>query len=516
MKEGATIEKWEIEDEGFWESHGKKIANRNLYISIFALFLAFGTWNIWSILIVRMQTLGFTLGLEDPGKSAELLYSLPALAGLSGATLRIPHSFLIAIGGGRNVIFISTALLLIPVVGIGWALQNLHTPYMTFAFLALLSGFGGGNLASSMSNISGFYPKKHLGKALGLNAGLGNLGVSGGQFLMPAVMGFAIFGSWSGSVRILEGRPSDQLIYIQNAAFIWIPWLLLALIAVFFGMNNLRISSPGHRSNSLGIFRSLFLIALGLITSALGVFLLSDLDLNMWLVLPLIIILTLILMKYLSPREIKGNLKQQFSIFKHKHNWIMTLIHSMTFGSFIGFSEAFPKLSQDIFVRLPNGIINPNAPNVLAFAFLGPLVGALVRPLGGYLSDKINSGSKVTHWATIVMILAILGLAYVIMLARSSHKPEIYFPSFFCLFMILFLATGIGNGSTFRSVPHIFNKTQTGPVLGWISAIGAYGAFIVPMIIGHQIKAGHPQNALFGFAFFYLNCLIINWWFYQR
>ncbi|MTI33570.1 MFS transporter [Xanthovirga aplysinae] len=516
MKTGTTIEKWEVETEFFWKRKGKKIANRNLWVSIFALFLAFSTWSMWSVIIVRMQTLGFTFGIDDPGEINALLYSLPAIAGLAGATLRIPNSFLIAIGGGRNVIFISTALILIPAIGVGLALQDINTPYMTFAFLALLSGFGGGNFASSMSNISGFFPKNEQGTALGLNAGLGNLGVSGGQFLMPAVMGFALFGALGGGGKVAVNGFEGQIIFIQNAAFLWVPLLLVAVVAVYFGMNNLKVSSPALKSNFKGILRTLFLICLGLLASALGVYLLAGLKWNMWVVLPITIITTLLLMKYLSPKEIKGSLEQQFSIFNSKHNWIMTIIYTMTFGSFIGFSAAFPKLIQDIFGSLPDGSVNPNAPNALAWAFLGPMVGALVRPIGGWLSDKIKSGSKVTHWATLLQILATLGVAYTIILAKSNATPETYWPAFFALFMILFITTGIGNGSTFRSVPYIFNKKQTGPVLGWISAIAAYGAFIVPNVFGQQIKMGHPEYALYGFAVYYVICLILNWWYYDR
>jgi NNP family nitrate/nitrite transporter-like MFS transporter len=188
----------------------------------------------------------------------------------------------------------------------------------------------------------------------------------------------------------------------------------------------------------------------------------------------------------------------------------------MTFGSFIGFSAAFPKLISDVFGSLPDGSVNPNAPSPYTWAFLGPMVGALIRPVGGWLSDKINSGSRVTQWATVVQIAAALGVALFVIKAREAATPEMYWWPFFGLFMVLFVTTGIGNGSTFRSIPYIFSKELAGPVLGWTSAIAAYGAFIIPKVFGQQIEIGHPEYALYGFAVYYVICLILNWWFYER
>jgi len=367
----SNIEHWNVEDAIFWKETGNKIATRNLWISIPALLLAFSIWIMWSIIIVGMEKLGFTFGMlsqefeaiirntsisraDYPGELTEqlksinsLYYTLPAIAGLAGATLRIPNSFLIAIGGGRNVIFTSTSLLLIPAIGVGLALQDPSTPFMTFAILAALSGFGGGNFASSMSNISYFFPKKVQGTSLGLNAGLGNLGVSVMQFLLP------------------------------------------------FGMNNLKSATPKIGSAIVGIGKTLFLISLGLVATAVGVYMLVALKINMWIVLPVVVLITVLLMKYLSPGEIKSNLKHQFSIFNNKHNWIMTIIYTMTFGSFIGFSAAFPKLISDVFGSLPDGSINPNAPSPYAWAFLGPMV----KPVKPQLQRCTGGPFSVCLWS---------------------------------------------------------------------------------------------------------------------
>jgi MFS transporter, NNP family, nitrate/nitrite transporter len=519
-----NIEKWDVEDANFWEKEGKKIANRNLWISISALFQSFAVWIMWGIIIVQMKKLGFTLGMSHEAADVkainELLWTLPAIAGLSGATLRIPHSFLIALGGGRNVVFFSTMLLIIPAVGAGFALQDVNTPYWIFALLAILSGLGGGNFASFMSNISFFFPKKMQGTALGLNAGLGNLGVSAVQFMIPILITGGYFGSPAGAgLELIEpdgGKSVGSLVFIQNAGCIGAPLLFLSAVAAYYGMNNLKTATPG-----LGNFRSEFskialLISFGLISAGVGAYLLTGLKWNMWIVLPVTIILTLVLMKFLSPPEIRGNLQRQFSIFSNKHNWVMTILYVMTFGSFIGYSASFPKLIQDVFGYLPNGAVNPNAPNPMTWAFVGPLVGALIRPVGGWLADKINSGSRVTAWSTIVQVIASLGVAFFIVKARSLDTPETYWWPFFILFIMLFMAAGVGNGSTFRSIPYIFPKELAGPVLGWTSAIAAYGAFIIPIIFGQQIKAGHAEYALYGFTVYYMICLVLNWYFYDR
>ena len=413
-----NIEKWDVEDQCFWESTGKRIANRNLWISIPALLLAFSVWLMWGMIIVQMKKLGFTLGMphaspEDMENINELLWTLPAIAGLAGATLRIPNSFLIAVGGGRNVIFFTTALLIVPALGTGIALQNPDTPFLVFALLAAASGFGGGNFASSMSNISYFFPKRVQGTSLGLNAGLGNLGVSVMQFLIPVVITGAVFGSIAGAglpLTEVDGEKAvGTLVFLQNAGWVWLPLLIISIIAAFWGMNNLKTATP-KLGNALSEFRKIaIMVFFGIIGACVGSFMLKGLNINMWIVLPVTVVLTVLLMKYLSPRELKENLNKQFAIFKNKHNWVMTIIYTMTFGSFIGYSASFPKLIQDVFGYLPDGAVNPNAPNPMTWAFLGPMVGALLRPVGGWLSDKIKSGSKVTTWSTITQVVVALG-----------------------------------------------------------------------------------------------------------
>ncbi|HJH08498.1 MAG TPA: NarK family nitrate/nitrite MFS transporter, partial [Psychrobacter pasteurii] len=371
LKGGRVITDWRPEMEDFWENGGKQVASRNLWISIPALLLAFAVWMVWSAVIVNLPEIGFDF---DDGQ----LFWLAALPGLSGATLRIFYSFMVPIFGGRRWTAISTASLLIPALWMGFAVQNPETPFSVFVIIALLCGFGGGNFASSMSNISFFYPAKKQGTALGLNAGLGNLGVSVVQFVVPLVIGFGIFGALGGAPQLTA---SGKELYLQNAGFVWVPFIILVSLAAWFLMND--------------------------IASA------------------------------------KASFKDQSVIFKRKHNWIMCVLYMATFGSFIGFSAAFPMLIKQAFPEV----------NALQFAFLGPLVGALFRPAGGWIADKLG-GARVTLWNYIIMVLAVGAVMYFL----PSETREGSFIGYLVSFMVLFITTGIGNGSTFRMIPVIFKN----------------------------------------------------------
>ncbi len=500
---------WEPEDKAFWDAKGKRVATRNLWLSMPALFCAFAVWMIWSIITVQMQTLGFPF-------RADQLYTLTAVAGLSGATLRIPHSFLIAMANGRNTVAVTTALLLLPCLGAGVALRDPATPYWVFTMLAALSGIGGGAFASSMSNISFFFPKRVQGTALGLNAGIGNLGVSVMQVLLPFVMSFALFGALGGDGLLrplVDGQATLAPIFIQNGGLVWVPVLLVVSIAAWIGMDNLPLHDTGATAGAVASV--LWLNLLGLACGGVGLYMLVGLGWSMWIVLPVTVGLTLVALRVFTPAGARALLQKQYAIFFDTHCWTMTWLYMMTFGSFIGFSAAFPKLIQDVFGRLADGSLNPNAPNPLAYAWLGPLVGSLVRPIGGWLSDKLG-GARVTQWDTVLMIGSALGAAALIKAAGAAAAPEQYFLPFLLVFLLLFVATGIGNGSTFRMIPVIFEPTKAGPVLGWTSAVGAYGAFIIPKVFGDQIQARHPEYALYGFVAFYASCLVVNWWFYAR
>ena len=520
----GDIADWRPEDAQFWEATGKRVAYRNLMLSVPALLCGFAVWGMWGIITVQMLNLGF------PFTQAEL-FTLTAISGIAGATMRIPASFLIRLAGGRNTIFLTTAMLLAPAIGTGIVLQHKDWPLWAFQLMALWCGVGGGNFASSMSNISTFFPKRLQGTALGVNAGVGNFGVTTMQVVIPLVMTLPLLGSLGGEPmtlvkdsgwifgKIAAGTPT----WIQNAGFAWVLSLVPLSILCWFGMNNLKTVTPDSGSPVVAFAKITWLYTLAFIPSILGLYLYlpkpTGLGLiSMWVAIPLDIVSALFIMKVAAFGPMKENVAKQFAIFRDKHTWSLTALYIVTFGSFIGFSMALPLAMKVIFgvSHVPNaaGVMqhtapNPNAPTILAYAWIGPFVGAAVRPIGGWISDKVG-GSIGTQVISVVMVLASVAVGYVMMQAYGSASPEQYFPTFLALFMVLFAASGIGNGSTFRTIGVIFDRTQAGPVLGWTSAVAAYGAFVAPIVIGDQIKAGTPQYAMYGFAAFYAVCLVLN------
>lgn len=418
---------FDVEDKIFWEKTGRNVATRNLLCSIPCLLLAFSVWFIWSAVVIRLNSIGFSF-------TPSQLFTLAATPGLSGATLRIFYSFTVPIFGGRNWTVFSTLTLLLPCILIGAAVQDSSSSYNYLLFLAFLCGFGGGNFASSMSNISFFYPKREQGMALGLNAGIGNLGVSVLQFTIPIVICYPIFGILGGSSRIVNGKE----VYLQNGAYIWIIPVLIASLAAFIFMDNLKTAA--------------------------------------------------------------ASLKDQLVIFKLKHTYITTWLYIMSFGSFIGYSAAFPLLIKTQFVG-----VDP-----LKYAFLGPMVGALIRPVGGWLSDKFR-GSFVTLIDLFIMIFAVVG---VIVFITPGYKN---FFLFFMMFMLLFLTTGIANGSVFQMIPMLFEKKESAVVLGFSSAVAAYGAYFIPKSFAISMQmTGDPKFALYCFIVYYITCVLVTWWYYCR
>ncbi len=535
-----TPDSWEVENETFWESEGKAIANLNLWVSIPNLLLGFAVWIYWGMIAKYIQRLHFASGgeifnftygnagqpLGDDAYRA-LLFTLPAVAGLAGATLRIPHSFLVAVSGGRNVKFMSTLLLILPALGAGIALQDggqlgtPMTPFYVYIILAALSGVGGGAFASSMSNISFFVPKRMQGLALGLNAGLGNLGVSLMQFLIPWAITFPLFGALGGTPDVVMRDGYETNVWIQNAGLVWVPILATCAVLAYIFMCNLPFHKTGGLTVAIGKY--LWLTILGYVGAASGIILLL-LDwggfpvlIKTFLVVLVAVPITLLGMRFLTPKETKENLQGQFVIFKKKHNWIMTYLYVMTFGSFIGYANAFPKLIDDVFGVYRVGAHAGEATGMssAAYIWIGAGVGALLRPVGGWLGDKFG-GARVTQWDTVLMIISTIAAGYFTAAAMEAEDPTTYFFPFLLTFIVLFATTGIGNGSTFRMIGVIFDKDIRGPVLGWTSAIAAYGAYLIPKIFATQIKGGTPQYALYGFAVYYATCLVLNWWFYAR
>ena len=442
-KRDAWISDWNPEDNKFWEAGGKVIARRNLIFSILAEHLGFSIWRIWCIVATKLPQMGFHYTTEQ-------LFQLVALPGLIGSLMRFPYTFAVPRFGGRNWTIVSATLLFVPTTLLAIFVSRPDTPYGVMLLIAATAGLGGGNFASSMTNISFFYPDRMKGWALGLNAAGGNIGVSTVQLLVPILLGF-------GFINLYQATPGPGGIYIQNAGLIWLPLIAIAVYGAARYMNNL--------------------------TNARSTF------------------------------------TDQLAITKRKHTWVMSWLYIGTFGSFIGYSAAFPLLIKTQFPTI-----------AIPVAFLGPLVGSLARPLGGLLADKVG-GAKVTFWNFVAMGAATLGVMY-----YADIKS---FPGFLAMFLVLFVTTGVGNGSTFRMIPSIFREeklreakgtgeagraaavkaaaTESAAVIGFTSAIGACGGYLIPRGFGASIAAtGGPQFALEVFLTFYVTCIALTWWYYLR
>lgn len=452
--EPQVLSVWDPENAEAWARSGEATARRNLWISIFALFLAFCVWMVWSVVVVRLPDVGFRL---DTGQ----LFWLAALPGLSGATLRIFYSFAVQIFGGRLWTTVTTASLLVPAIGIGIAVQDPTTPYPVLLGLALLAGLGGANFASSMANIGFFFPGARKGTALGLNGGLGNLGVSGMQLVVPLAITAGVFGAWGGAPQVVVKGGVEQNLWLQNAGFVWVPFIVVATALAWLGMDD--------------------------VASA------------------------------------RASFREQARIFRRRHTWLVSALYLGTFGSFIGFSAALPLLVKGSFPG-----VDP-----VRYAFLGPLVGALFRPVGGWLADRVG-GARVTLWNFVAMAgLALLALAFL----PQGGEPGRFAP-FLGAFVLLFAATGIGNGSTYRMIPAIFGTihrapegagpaaaaagkrsaaTEAAAVAGFASAVAAYGAFFVPKAFGTSLAVtGGPAAAIVGFVAYYALAIAVTAWAYAR
>jgi NNP family nitrate/nitrite transporter-like MFS transporter len=437
------ISDWDPENEKYWESKGKFIARRNLIWSIVAEHLGFSIWLIWSIVATKLPAAGFHY-------STDQLFQLVALPGLIGSLMRFPYTFAVTAFGGRNWTIFSAAVLFIPTIALAYFVTQPDTPFWMMLVVAATAGLGGGNFASSMANISFFFPDRMKGWALGLNAAGGNIGVSSVQLLTPILMGV-------GLISLYQATPGPDGVYLANAGLMWMLPLVIAVLGAVLFMNNL--------------------------TSARSTF------------------------------------KEALAIVRRKHTWIMSYIYIGTFGSFIGYSAAFPLLIKTQFPTV-----------TVAIAFLGPLVGSLSRPLGGLLADKVG-GAIVTFWNFIAMAAATIGVMYFVEIKDFS--------GFLSMFLVLFVTTGIGNGSTYRMIPSIFReeklreakgsgevdraaavnaaRIESAAALGFIGAVGACGGYLIPRGFGASIAAtGGPHLALEIYLAFYMTCLALTWWYYLR
>lgn len=382
---GRWIDDWDPEDAASWEAGGRAIARRNLRWSVLAELLGFCVWALWSVVVPRLPAAGFALTLDEQ-------FWLIAVPSLVGACLRVPYTFMVPLVGGRNWTIVSALLLLLPTLSLAWVVGRPETPFAILLGIAALAGLGGGNFASSMTNISFFFPEAQKGKALGLNAAGGNLGTGLVQLVIPAV------------VTVGAG------IHLERAGLVMVPLVLLATLGAWRGMDNLSTA----RSDPRGWARAA----------------------------------------------------------AHPHTWVISLLYIGTFGSFIGYSVAFPTLLVTEF---------PQAPTSLAF--LGAVLGAASRPLGGMVADRLG-GAPVAIGAFVGMATA--AGAAVLALSWGS------FAFFLLAFLVLFTGAGVGNGATYRMIPAVFRagardgeelataRRSAAGCIGIAGAVGAVGGFLVP------------------------------------
>ena len=434
---------WSPDDPAFWQARGKLVAHRNLWISVSNLLVAFAVWTLWSVVVVMLPAAGFAF-------STTQLFLLAAMPGLSGAVLRVVYGLAAARVEGRRLTVIATLALLVPAIGLGLAVQYPQTPYVVMLALAALCGFGGASFASSMTSLTLLFPRWELGSALGLNSGMGNLGVSMAQFLVPIVITLAVFGALAGAPQTAELRGEEYPLWLQNAGFIWVPVILLCALLARFGMYQVPVFDAGDTGES---------------------------------------------------------------VYGQRRYWMASLLYLGTFGSFIGFTAAFPLFAHTQFPEV----------DVLQYVFLGPLVGALARPLGGSLADRFGGGA-VTFWCFALMAVAVLAALGFLPGAQSAG----HFWGLLIAFMVLFAATGLGSGSMFRIVPDLIEDErpeplprrsvrEAGQVIGLVSAVGALGGFGVPMLLALALAtSGGVRGALLMFVGFYLSCMVLTWWYYVR
>lgn len=435
FRPGRWIDGWDPENRGFWETTGRKIAGTNLRWSIFCEFLGFVVWQLWSIVVVSLPAAGFKYDTSQ-------IFWLISMPSLVGATLRIPYTFMVPKFGGRNWTVVSALLLLIPTVSLSLCVANPGTPFGVMLLAAALAGFGGGNFASSMSNITFFYPAREKGWALGLNAAGGNLGAAIAQLIVP--------------VAVTLGAAAT--LNLPLAGLIWIPLILVAAWGARRYMHNLS--------------------------------------------------------------HAKGDVAGSIAALKEPHMWLLAILYIGTFGSFIGFSGVFPKLIKDFFPSFSSFAVGSAA---LSLAFLGPLVGSLARPYGGKLADRFG-GARMTVASFAAMAVIALAVVFTLPLAN--------FWLFLGLFLLLFTASGFGNGATYRMIPAVFSVASKAAVngeapeqkqrlaasaLGLISAVGAYGGFMIPQVLNASYTASHSYNgAFYGFVAAYVAMLALAWFFYMR
>ncbi|MGL5659902.1 MAG: NarK family nitrate/nitrite MFS transporter [Aeromonas sp.] len=447
----SIITDWRPDDPTFWQQQGHPIARRNLWISVPCLLLAFCIWMLFSAVAVNINKAGFHFTTSQ-------LFMLTALPSLSGALLRVPYSFVVPVFGGRRWTAFSTGFLLIPCIWLGFAVQDTSTSYNTFIIISLLCGFAGANFASSMANISLFFPKKEQGGALGINGGLGNLGVSVMQLVAPLVISISIFAVFGGNG---VEQPNGSMLFLENIAWVWVPFLIVFTLAAWFGMNDLAM--------------------------------------------------------------LKTTLSEQLPILKSGHLWIMSLLYLATFGSFIGFSAGFAMLSKVQFPEMH--ILDYAFFGPLIGALARSAGGMISDRFGGIRVTIINFVMMALFCALLFLTLpsngvgghfmAFFGVFMMLFLTAGLGSA-----STFQMISVIFRKQTMDRvkalGGSEDSAMHQA-ATDTAAALGFISAIGAIGGFFIPKAFGISVDlTGSPASAMMVFLLFYIACVFITWAVYGR
>lgn len=510
------LKRWEPEDPQFWKSEGSGRAWGTLAVTTFSLMASFATWFVMSAVVVRLPAIGFKFDTMQ-------LFWLAAMPGLSGGAMRTVHAFLIPIFGTRTVVTIATFIKIFPMVWLGFAVQNPETPFLHFLIISFLCGFGGGDFSSYMPSTSVFFPKRLQGTAMGLQAGIGNLGVSLVQFVTPWIIGFSLLGALGGpqlftkatpvfDVKItkeagvvkdivVEGKLAEALTVVKNEAGL-VQDVIIAETEATKGMKT------EVKKNEAGVVTDLTVKKI----------IKKDLWVQngaLWYV-PWLFVAGIICFVYLKSVPLKkvsigGMIK---NMTDNKHGWFMTWTYIMTFGSFAGFAASFPLMIKTIYGNIP-GMDLALAPDPLKYAFLGPLIGSVIRFAGGPLADKFG-GSIFTQISGVGLVI---GCGALIFGGYLTPDTIAMFPGFVWIMLWIFLMAGIGNFATFRQYPivYAYSPRMGAQILGWTGAWAAYGPFVFSSLIGASIsKYGSAKAFFIGAAIFYIIGSIINWWYYTR
>lgn len=513
----ARLPRWEPEDPQFWKETGSAIAWRTCGLTTFSLLFSFATWFVMSAVVVRMPAIGFKFTTME-------YFWLAAIPGLASGILRLIHAQFIPVLGTRPVVSISTIIKVIPMVWLGFAIQDTSTSWTTFMIIGFLTGMGGGDFSSFMPSTSIFFPKRLQGLAMGIQAGIGNFGVSVVQFVTPWIIGFAALGAMAGGPQLFtKVDVLKDIAVTKNASGIVTdvvakrPDLAAATVITREGdvIKDVKINETETTKNMVVDLKK---NDAGLITDVVVKKVVKK-DIRVqnapfvyvpFLVIAFILCAILLRSVTVPARGFKG----QFEILSSKnrartHTWNCTITYICSFGSFSGFAGAFPMMIKTIYGGFDG------APDPLAYAFLGPLIGGLVRALSGGLFDKIG-GSKGMHWTTLGQIAGCLFLVFGGYLTPTSVDQ---FQGFLWGMLWIFLMSGTNNAATFRQYPIVFaySPAKGAQMLGWTGAWAAFGPFIWTSLIGASItNTGNAKMFFIGVSVFYAYSWFINWWYYTR